>query len=82
MLCSGLRHFDEFCGSRWSRDGQLDLVVGHRDLGTEALFVENVGVHLQSRVGIFRDVGAKLSYKLNASRGHEGNFTLCGNRRC
>lgn len=76
MVFWDLRDFEEFGWAVWSRNGQLDAVVSHGDLGTESAFMENVGVHLQARVDVFRDVGTDLSQKLHPSGGHEADFTL------
>lgn len=61
MFFSDLRDFEEFGRVVWSRNGQLDAVVSHGDLSTESALMENVGVYLQARVDVFRDVGTDLS---------------------
>lgn len=61
MFFSDLRDFEEFGWVVWRRNGQLDTVASHGDLSTESAFMENVGVHLQARVDVFRDVGPDLS---------------------
>lgn len=38
--------------------------------------MENVGIHLQARVDIFRDVGTEMSYKLHPSGWQEADFAL------
>lgn len=61
MFFSDLRDFEEFGWVVWRRNGQLDTVAPHGDLSTESAFMENVGVHLQARVDVLRDVGPDLS---------------------
>lgn len=61
MFFSDLRDFEEFGWVVWSRNGQLDTVLPHGDLSTEAALVENVGVHLQARADVFGDLGTNLS---------------------
>lgn len=61
MFFSDVRDFEEFGWVVWSRNGQLDTVVSHGDLSKESALMENVGVHLQTRADVFRDVGTDLS---------------------
>lgn len=60
-LFSNLRDFEEFGWVVWGRNGQLDSVMSHGDLSTESALMENVGVHLQARVDVLRDVRTDLS---------------------
>lgn len=76
MFFLDLRDFEQFGWLVWSRNGQHDTVVSHGDLSTESALMENVGVHLQARVDIFRDLGTDLSKKLHPSRWHEADFPL------
>lgn len=76
-----LRDFEEFCWVAWSRDSQLYTVLFHGDLSTESALMENVGVHLQARVDIFRDVGTHVGYKLHPGRWQEADFALWKHKR-
>lgn len=61
MFFSDLRDFEEFGWLVWSRNCQLDTVAPHGDLSMESTLMENVGVHRQARVDVFRDVRTDLS---------------------
>lgn len=67
---------EELCGALWGRDGKLDLILLHTDLGIEGALVVHVGVHLNSGHNEFRDMDSHLSHKLNSNRGHEQKLLL------
>lgn len=66
----------ELCGVLWGRDGELDLVLLHGDLGIKCALMVHVGVHLNSGRNKFRDMDSHLSHKLNSNRGPEQQFLL------
>lgn len=67
---------EEFCGALWSRDGELDLVLLHGDLGTEGTLVEQVGLHFNGRDNKLGHLDPHLSHELNSNRGTEDQLIL------
>lgn len=57
---------EEPCGALWGREGKLDLVLFHGDLGIECALMVHVGVHLNSGHNKFGDINSHLSHKLNS----------------
>lgn len=67
---------EELCCALWGRDGKLDLVLLHGELGVEGALMVHAGVHLNSGGNKLGDLDSHLSRKLNSNRGHEHQFIL------
>lgn len=59
-----------------SWDGQLDLIVSHRNFGSYTTLMVDVGVQLQARVNIVWEVRTNFSHKFNTSRWHKSDLSL------